>query len=89
MQNMMDTFVENMELINKYENEVLELIENQVSTDGRDLTQSDLQGRITVIVTKLMKEACIEKPLCLLCKKLTSLVPGGNVCRECSNSIPF
>ncbi len=89
MQNMMDIFVENMELITKYENEILELVEHQLSTDGRDLTQSDLQGRVIVMVMNLINEARVVKAPCLLCKKLTALVPGGNVCRECSDSIPF
>ena len=40
-------------LLSPFENEILELIENQMSTDGRDLTQSDLQGVVSVIVRKI------------------------------------
>jgi len=78
-----------MKLINKYENEILELIENQMSTDGRDLTQSDLQGRVTVIVMNLIREVRTAGQECSLCKKATNLVRGGNVCQECSDSIPL
>ena len=43
-------------LLNKYESEILEVIGNQMSTDGRDLTQSDLQGTVHLIVLNIFNE---------------------------------
>ena len=43
-------------LLNKYIDEVLQVIEDQMSTDGRDLSQSDLQGRIGAIVMNIFNE---------------------------------
>jgi hypothetical protein len=30
-----------------------------------------------------------EITICTLCKKMRALVSGGNICRECVDSIPF
>ncbi len=38
-------------LTNEFENEILELIDNQ-----DDYTRSDLQGRVTVLVNKIMQK---------------------------------
>jgi len=40
----------------KYENEILELIENQMRSDENSLTQSDVQGRVSAIVMSLLSE---------------------------------
>ena len=45
----------NTMLTSRYEDEILELIENQVRDDGHDLTQSDLQGRVTMLVNQIMQ----------------------------------
>lgn len=46
-----------MELVSKYTDEILEVIEKQMS--GRDLTQSDLQGRVGAIVLNILREGKI------------------------------
>jgi len=40
----------------KYENEILELIENQMRNDENSLTQSDVQGRVSAIVMSIISE---------------------------------
>lgn len=40
----------------KYEDEILELIENQVRNDENTLTQSDLQGVVSALVLKIQRE---------------------------------
>lgn len=81
--------MKDVELMNKYENEILALIENQMSTNGRDLPWSDVQGRVGAIVMNLISEVKAAHKVCALCTTATDLVPGGNVCRSCSDGIPF
>ena len=45
----------NTMLTSRYEDAILELIENQLRADGHDLTQSDLQGRVTMLVNQIMQ----------------------------------
>lgn len=40
---------------NAYENEILELIENQLRNDENSLTQSDLQGVVQALVMKIQQ----------------------------------
>ena len=40
-------------LLSPFEDEILELIEDQVRNDDNSLTQSDLQGSVMVIVMKI------------------------------------
>ena len=40
-------------LLSPFEDEILELIEDQVRNDGNSLNQSDLQGSVMVIVMKI------------------------------------
>lgn len=54
---MSKNYTNKSELINDIENEILELVECQTSTDGRDFTQSDLQGRATVIAMNTIHQA--------------------------------
>ena len=42
---------------NEYENQILELIENQLKNDSNTLTQSDMQGVVSAIVMKIIREA--------------------------------
>jgi hypothetical protein len=44
-------------LINKYSNQVLELIEKQMRNDEDSLTQSDLQGAVDAIVMNILTES--------------------------------
>lgn len=39
-----------------YTDEILELIENQIKNNENTLTQSDLQGAIQAIITKIINE---------------------------------
>ena len=43
-------------LINKYSNEILELIEQQLRDDEDSLTQSDLQGVTNALVMRILAE---------------------------------
>lgn len=38
----------------EFENEILDLIEIQVKNDNDSLTQSDLQGVVTILVNKIL-----------------------------------
>ena len=49
------THMINTMLTSRYEDAILELIENQLRADGHDLTQSDLQGRVTMLVNQIMQ----------------------------------
>jgi hypothetical protein len=44
-------------ILNRFENEILELIEYQLRNDDHTLTQSDLQGRLGAIVQSIWREA--------------------------------
>lgn len=48
-------------ITDKYENEILELIDNQVK-----FTRSDLQGMVTVLVNRIMEEG-----FQIICKQKT------------------
>jgi hypothetical protein len=78
--------IEDMRMISRYENEILEVIENQMSTDGRDLPWSDVQGRVGAIVMNLIDEVRAARQVCRVCKKL---MHDGNICQTCSDSLPF
>ena len=47
------TTKEQVLLLSPFEDEILELIEDQVRNDDNSLTQSDLQGSVMVIVMKI------------------------------------
>jgi hypothetical protein len=42
-------------LLSKYEDKILDLIENQLRNDENTLTQSDLQGVITALVMSIYR----------------------------------
>ena len=46
---------------NKFDNEILELIENQLRNDEDTLTQSDLQGRVSAIVNEIINYTKAEE----------------------------
>jgi hypothetical protein len=77
--------IEDMRMISRYGNEILEVIESQMSTDGRDLPWSDVQGRVGAIVMNLIDEVRTARQVCILCEKL---MHHGNICQTCSDTIP-
>jgi hypothetical protein len=57
-----------------------------MSTDGRDVPWSDVQGRVGAIVMSLINEVRTTRQVCALCEKF---MHDGNICQKCPDNIPF